>query len=102
MVGKGADVFSRDAGVMKSASPIRHVTKDLPPTLLVVGEKDFPMLERDAQAFADKAKRVDKEVTTFVAKGCDHMGVVRSLLEDRSAVRDQVRAFLKNLDDTAK
>ena len=102
MAGKGADVFSRDAGVMKSASPIRHVTKDMPTTLLVVGEKDFPMLERDAQAFADKAKRVDRNVPTFVAKGCDHMGVVRSLLEDRSAVRDRVRAFLKNLDDKAK
>jgi acetyl esterase/lipase len=102
MAGKGADVFARDAEVMKSASPIRHVSKDLPPTLLVVGEKDFPMLEGDAQAFAEKAKGVDREVTTFVGKGCDHMSVVRSLLEDRSAIRAQVRAFLKKLEDKAK
>jgi acetyl esterase/lipase len=48
MAGKGADVFSRDIAIMKAASPIQHVSKDLPPTLLVVGEKDFPMLEGDA------------------------------------------------------
>jgi acetyl esterase/lipase len=102
MAGKGADVFSRDVAVLKAASPIQHVSKDLPPTLLVVGEKDFPMLERDAQAFAEKAKKVDREVVTFVGKGCDHMGVVRSLLEDRSPIREQVLSFLKKLGARAK
>jgi len=102
MAGKGADVFSRDAAVMKAASPIQHVSKDLPPTLLVVGEKDFPMLERDARTFAEKAKGVDRKVTTFVGKGCDHMGVVRSLLEDGSAIQEQVLAFIKKLGDEGK
>jgi acetyl esterase/lipase len=95
MAGKGADVFARDVDVMKAASPIRHVSKDLPPTLLVVGEKDFPMLERDARAFAEKARGAGREVTTFVGKGCDHMGVACSLLEGRSPVQEQVLAFLK-------
>jgi acetyl esterase/lipase len=102
LAGKGADVFSRDVAVMKAASPIQHVSKELPPTLLVVGEKDFPMLEKDAQAFAEKAKEVGIKVMTFVGKGCDHMGVVRSLLEDRSAVQEQVLAFLKTQEAKAK
>jgi acetyl esterase/lipase len=102
MAGKGADVFSRDAAVLKTASPIQHVSKDLPPTLLIVGEKDYPMLERDARTFAEKAKGVGRVVTTFVGKGCDHMGVVRSLLDDRSPTREQVLAFLKRLEDKAK
>jgi acetyl esterase/lipase len=102
MAGKGADAFSRDAAVMKSASPIQHVAKHLPPTLLVVGEKDLPMLEADARAFADKAKQVGREVTVFVGKGCDHMGVVRSLLEDRSPICDEVLAFLKKLAEKVK
>jgi acetyl esterase/lipase len=102
MAGRGADVFSRDAAVMKAASPIRHVSKDLPPTLLVVGQNDFPMLAGDARRFADEAKGVGRTVTTFVAKGCNHMGVVRSLVDDRSAVRDQVLAFLKQLGNKEK
>jgi acetyl esterase/lipase len=99
LAGKGADAFGRDVALMKDASPIRHISKDLPPTLLVVGEKDFPMLEGDAKAFAEKAKGVGKDVPTFVSKGSDHMGVVRSLLEEQSPVRDQVLAFLEKLND---
>jgi acetyl esterase/lipase len=102
MAGKGADVFGRDAAVMKAASPIEHISKSLPPTLLVVGDKDFPMLEGDARAFAEKAKAAGRAVTTFVAKGCNHLGVVRSLLEDRSPVREHVLAFLKQVEDNAK
>jgi len=37
MGGRGADVFSRDVAVMRDASPVRHVSKSLPPVLLVVG-----------------------------------------------------------------
>jgi acetyl esterase/lipase len=102
MAGKGADVFSRDVAVMKAASPIQHISKTLPPTLLIVGEKDMPMLEGDAQAFAEKAGALGCEVITFVGKGCDHMGVVRSLLQDHSAVREQVLLFLKKVGAKAE
>jgi acetyl esterase/lipase len=102
MAGRGADVFSRDAEVMKAASPIRHVSATLPPTLLVVGERDFPMLEGDARLFAAKARRTGREVATFVGKGCDHMGVVRSLLENRSPIREEVLTFFKKLEGKGK
>jgi acetyl esterase/lipase len=102
MAGRGADVFSRDAAVMKEASPIQHVSKDLPLTLLIVGEKDFPMLERDSRTFAEKAEKAGRRITIFVGKGCDHIGVVRSLLDDRSAIREQVLEFLKKVKDKRK
>jgi len=95
LAGKGADVFSRDAALMKAASPIQHVGKDLPLTLLIVGDRDFPMLEGDVKAFAEKATTAGVVVSTSVAKGRDHMGTVRSLLEDKSPVLEQVLAFLK-------
>jgi acetyl esterase/lipase len=101
MAGRGADAFSRDAAVLKTASPIQHVSRDLPPTLLIVGEKDLPMLERDAQRFAEQAKKAGRKVTTFVGTGCDHMGVVRSLLDNRSDIRAQVLAFLSKVGDEA-
>jgi acetyl esterase/lipase len=102
MAGKGAEVFSRDVALMKAASPMRHVSKDRPPALLVVGEKDFPMLQGDARTFAEKAKQVGSEATLFVGKGCDHMGVVRSILEDHSPIQEEVLAFLKKWGDKAK
>jgi acetyl esterase/lipase len=95
MAGKGAAVFSRDPAIMKDASPVQHVSKKLPRTLLVVGPRDFPLLERDAKAFAEKAKESGAEVSVFVAKKCDHMGTVRQLLEADSLIRERVLAFLK-------
>jgi acetyl esterase/lipase len=95
MGGRGADAFSRDVAVMRDASPIRHISKRLPPVLLVVGERDFPMLEGDAKAFVEKAKEAGADATLFVAKGRDHMGVVRSLLDEKSPVRDRVLEFLR-------
>jgi len=98
MAGRGADVFSRDVGIMKAASPAQHVTKDLPPVLLVVGEHDFPMLEGDAKGIVEKAKGFNVAATMFVAKDRDHMGVVKSLIEDKSPVMEQVLAFLGKLN----
>jgi acetyl esterase/lipase len=95
MGGKGADTFGRDVALMKSASPIQHISKQLPQTLLIVGDRDFPMLAGDAKAFAEKAKDVGATVRTSVAKDRDHMGVVRGLLEDKSPVLEQVLEFLK-------
>jgi acetyl esterase/lipase len=95
MSGKGADTFGRDAALMKAASPIQHVSKNLPPTLLIVGERDFPMLAGDAKAFAEKAAAVGASVRTSIAKDRDHMAVVRGLIEDKSPVLEQVLEFLK-------
>jgi acetyl esterase/lipase len=99
MAGKGADVFSRDPAIMKDASPVRHATNKLPHTLLVVGDRDFPMLEGDAKAFLKKARQAGATVSLFVAKDCDHMGTVRQLLDDNSPILAQVLGFLKNADE---
>jgi acetyl esterase/lipase len=98
MAGKGAADFSRDPAVMKDASPIQHVSRKLPRTLLVVGDRDFPMLEGDAKAFAEKAQEAGADVSVLVAKKCDHMGTVRQVLDDRSEVMEKVLAFLKKAE----
>jgi acetyl esterase/lipase len=95
MGGRGADVFSRDVATMKAASPIQYISKEMPPVLLVVGERDFPMLEKDAKAFVERAATLEAKAAMTVAKGRDHMGVVRALLEDKSDVQEKVREFAK-------
>jgi acetyl esterase/lipase len=89
------DVFSRDKAVMKDASPIQHISKDLPRTLLIVGDKDFPMLEGDAKVFVEKAKAAKATASLSVAENCNHLGVVQSLLNPKSPVMEQILDFLK-------
>jgi acetyl esterase/lipase len=99
LTGPGAEVFSRDPDVLKSASPIQYVSKDLPPVLLVVGDRDFPMLEGDGKAFVAKARAQKVPASLFIARGRDHLGVVKALIEDKSPVQQQVLGFLKKLEE---
>ncbi len=93
--GHGADAFGRNEALMKDASPIEHVGRGLPPTLLVVGEKDFPMLEADARVFARKAESAGGKVQVELAPGKDHMGVARGMTIDNDPVLTAVTAFLQ-------
>ena len=95
LAGRGADVFGDDVAIMKDASPIRHITKNLPPVLLIVGEQDFPMLQADAKAFVAKAKAHKTAATYFITPSRNHMGVVRALLDAHSDVLEALRAFVK-------
>jgi acetyl esterase/lipase len=92
--GPGAAVFGRNEALMRDASPIEHVSRGLPATLLAVGEKDFPMLEADARAFARKAAAVGSSVQVVVAPGKDHMGMARGMIDDNDAVLTAVKTFL--------
>jgi hypothetical protein len=94
MAGRGAEVFSRNEAIMRDASPIRHMSKGLPPVLLVVVGRDFPMLEGDTTVFVEKAKGVNASATLFVAKDRDHLGVVRSLIEHDSPTTKPMVGFL--------
>jgi acetyl esterase/lipase len=97
--GRGADPFGRDADLMKRASPVRYVTRQLPRTLLVVGDHDLPSLEADAKEFAAAAERAGASATVEIGKDRDHMQNVRKLLDDRDPVLADVLAFLR---ETAK
>lgn len=101
LAGRGAEAFSRDSGLMGTASPVRYLSPKLPPTLLVVGERDFPMLPGDAKSFVEKAVAAQVSATLVVAKDRDHMGVIRALQDDHSDVRSSVQDFLARLDELA-
>ena len=65
----------------------------------VIQPMDWASLEK---AFAEKAKAAGVVVRTSVATGRDQMSVVRSLLEDKSDVLNQVLVFLKEPKTEAK
>ncbi len=93
--GRGADPFRRDEGLIEDASPIRHVSRGMPPTLLVVGGNDFPMLEGDARTFARKAKGFGDRVRVAVVPGKDHLGVTRGMTDPRDMVLATVQQFIR-------
>jgi acetyl esterase/lipase len=93
--GHGADPFRRDEALMEEASPIRHISPGMPPTLLVVGGQDFPMLEGDARAFARKAEGFRDQVRVAVVAGKDHLGVARGMIDAHDMVLATVQQFIR-------
>ena len=95
LAGRGADAFSKNVEHLKHASPMVHLSKSLPPTMLVVGERDFPMLAGDAKAFAAQAKEYGLEVAVLISPKKDHMGNIRQLLEEPNEVTKQIMSFIE-------
>jgi acetyl esterase/lipase len=93
--GHGADPFRRDEALIEDAGPIWHVSRGMPPTLLVVGGQDFPMLEGDARAFARKAEGFGDRVRVIVVPGKDHLGVARGMIDSQDMVLAAVREFIR-------
>lgn len=94
--GHGADPFQRDEALMEIASPIRHISRGMPPTLLVVGGQDFPMLEGDARAFARKAEGFGDRARVIVVAGKDHLGVARGMIDPEGTVLAIVQEFIRD------
>jgi acetyl esterase/lipase len=67
----------------------------MPPTLLVIGGQDFPMLEGDARAFARKAEGFGDRVRVIVVPGEDHLGVARGMIDTHGTVLAMVQAFIQ-------
>lgn len=68
---------------MDSASPIKHISKDTPPFLIVHGDKDEVVSVKQSQAFADALKAAGVEVNLIIVKGGPHgAGVDMKIIED--------------------
>lgn len=77
--------------------PVRNVTRDYPPTLLVHGDKDIDVPYEQSVAMAAELKRVGVEHELITLKGGGH-GFGGKGLDDPavSAVFDKIEMFLKD------
>ena len=68
--------FGIDAELAARISPLQHITKDLPPTLILIGSKDR-FLDQNRE-FMSKAKELGVRVEIDVAEGQPHAYFNRS------------------------
>jgi acetyl esterase/lipase len=96
--GKGLNPFRRafgdDPEVCKSASPLAHVRKGLPPFLLLYAEKDLPGLPEMAIDFAAALKRTGNVVTLRQMAGRTHSRILFNLPGPEDAVGKELLTFI--------
>jgi acetyl esterase/lipase len=75
------------------AQPIKHIRKDVPPILIINGDRDPLTSEAQAARFAHKMKEIGAPVTYLMIPGGDHHSVGLGLTPGR---KDEVfAAFMK-------
>jgi len=90
-----AMVFGTSPEVYKQASPLSHVSKGLPPFLLLVAEAEVPRLAVMAEEFAAALKKAGNKADLKEINGCTHQNIINRLHKDGNEVSRLVLAFIK-------
>src|SRR5262249_1985348 len=88
-------VFGTDEEVRKLASPTRHAKADLPPFLIVYGDKDMKYCDKEpAQAFGKALNDKGTKATVCEAPDCNHIMVLLSASSADATVSKKVLDFI--------
>jgi acetyl esterase/lipase len=89
------DAFGKEAGGQKAASPVTHAGPNTPPTLLVYADKDYPLLDKSAELFADALKKAKRDVTLTEFRDRDHLTIVTKMKAADDPVLKAITEFVK-------
>lgn len=81
-------------GWMRAASPIRFVTPDAPPTLVIFAEGDPADLRRQGRVFAARMDAAGVPVETVVVPGSSHTRIVLTLSRPDTVAADAILRFV--------
>lgn len=100
-------IFDRNEGVfqrvtdekkahelLREISPISHVSRDDPPTLIIHGDKDLLVPVRQSQRMIAKLKEAGVPAHLIVKKDCGHIWL--TILKDTETLADWFDRYLKN------
>jgi arylformamidase len=90
-----SEAFGDDKDFLKKASPISHVSKDLPPFLIFYADKEIAGLGKQAEAFAAAQKKVGGKVQARMIKDRDHGTIMRNASKADDEVTAAIFAFIK-------
>jgi acetyl esterase/lipase len=88
------DIFSSDKDVVKTASPIEHVTGDHPPCLMLYADKDFLTLDAMAEQMCKKLKEYKCEASTLKIADRTHISIITSMMRIEDPANQAILEFL--------
>jgi acetyl esterase/lipase len=92
-------VFGKDPKVREDAAPLSHVGAGLPPFLLVVAERDLPLLPEMADEFAKALKEKKDEVEVVKIPDRNHGDVMyRATTADDPAAKAMLEFIARHSD----
>jgi acetyl esterase/lipase len=94
-VGGNKSVWGDDADARKKASPMTHVSKDLPPMLIFYADKELGGLGKQAEAFSAALKKAEGKAQVKMIKDRDHGTIMRNVAKADDEVTTAIFEFIK-------
>jgi acetyl esterase/lipase len=89
--------FSPKVITADDAAPIHYIRKDMPPLLLLVGDRDWPARLEENQYFCAALKKVAEgtQVSLLVIPDRDHGGILKHSAEDNDPAAVAILGFVE-------
>ncbi len=89
-------VLGMDPEVIANAAPLKHVSGDEPPFLIIYADNDFPGCDRMSIALDELLRRNNVESTCMAIKDRNHISImVRMMLSDTDPATVAMRDFIR-------
>jgi len=89
-----------DADGARGASPQTHIREQLPPMLLLYGEKEQGALGKQAEAFAAALKKAKVDAKVEMIKDRDHGSIMRNIASADDPATKLIVAFIRKHGET--
>ena len=87
-------IFTDDKAVVKSASPIDHVTGKHPPCLLIYADKDLLTLDAQSEQMCKKLTDCQCEACTVKIADRTHISIITSMVNEADPANQAIFEFL--------
>ena len=88
------NIFTDDKDIIKSASPIEHVTGKHPPCLMLYADKDFLTLDAMAEKMCKKLKECQCDASTCKIVDRTHISIITSMVNESDPANQAIFEFL--------
>jgi acetyl esterase/lipase len=88
------DIWTDDKDIIKTASPIEHVTGKHPPFLMLYADKDYLTLDTQAEQMCKKLKDCKCEAETCKVAKRDHITIIVNMVNESDPANQAIFEFL--------
>jgi acetyl esterase/lipase len=88
-------VFTDDPIIWKKASPAWHLSKDMPPTLMFLGGKTYPVIKQMNNEFYAQLKTYQPNAQLIIVKGKSHVPMIFQFINPRVKAYRQILDFME-------
>lgn len=87
-------VFSNDPATWKKASPAYHLKKEMPPFLMFLGGKTYPVIKQVNNEFYNEVLKYQPATKLFIVKGKHHVSMVFQFISPYAKAYRHILEFM--------